>query len=169
MQELGIPHISTGELLRGAVKAGTDLGRQARVVMDRGELVCDELVLGMLRARLQKKDAAGGFILDGYPRNIVQAEALDLLLDKLEQPVDEAIQIEIPHQYIIDRLAKRAEQEGRSDDTVETVRCRLDIYEEQTAPVADFYAERGKLTQVHGVGSIEEVSKRILSIVKTKY
>ena len=166
MEGLGIPHISTGDLLRAAVAAGTELGQHAKAVMDRGELVCDELMLGMLQERLLEPDAAAGFILDGFPRNNVQAEALDLLLEKLEQPVDEAIQIEIPRQFIIDRLSKRAEQEGRSDDTVGTVRRRLSIYEEQTAPVVDFYAERGKLTQVHGVGSIAEVSERILSIVK---
>ena len=166
MAGLGVPHISTGDMLRAAVKADTELGRQAKAVMDRGELVCDELVLGLLRERLQQGDAAGGFILDGYPRNIVQAKALDQLLDNLEQPIDETIEIEIPQQYIIDRLARRAEQESRTDDTVETVRHRLNIYQQQTTPVIDFYTERGTLTQVDGVGSIEEVSERIVSIFK---
>lgn len=165
MERLGVPHISTGDLLRAAIRAGSELGQQAKAVMDRGELVCDELVLDMLRDRLHETDAAKGFILDGYPRNIVQAEALDLLLEKLERPVTEAIQIEIPHEFIIGRLARRAKQESRSDDTVETVRHRLNIYEKQTAPVVDFYANCGKLTQVYGVGSIEEVAERILSII----
>jgi adenylate kinase len=165
MERLGIPHISTGDLLRAAIRAGTKLGQQAKTVMDRGEFVSDDLVLGMLSDRLQQPDAANGFILDGYPRNIAQAESLDLLLGKLGRPVDEAIQIEIPQEVIIGRLARRAKQESRSDDTVETVRHRLNIYEQQTAPVVDFYVAGGKLTQVHGVGSVEEVSERILSVI----
>ena len=163
-EKLSIPHVSTGDLLRSQVKAGTELGIQAKKVMDRGELVSDEIVLGMLRERLLKDDAANGFILDGYPRNLAQAQALDELLSELGQPVDEAIQIDIEAEVIVARIAKRAELEGRTDDSAQTVRTRLDVYEQQTAPVVDYYAREGKLSQVYGVGTVEEISARILGL-----
>ena len=166
-EKLDVPHISTGDLLRAAVKAGTELGLKAKAIMDAGELVSDDLVLGMLRERLTQPDAAGGFILDGYPRNLAQAEALDKLLAELKLPVEEAIQIEIDPELIVQRLAKRAVEEGRSDDSEETVRRRLDIYAEQTAPVVDYYAEQEKLAQVLGVGTIDEVNERIVAVLET--
>ncbi len=162
-EKLNVPHVSTGDLLRAAVEAGTPLGRRAQAVMDAGELVSDEIVLGMLRERLTQPDAAGGFILDGYPRNVAQAEALDRLLAELGQPLDEVIQIDVDSERIVERLARRAQEEGRSDDDEETVRRRLAVYQEQTAPVIDYYAAREQLTEVYGVGSIEEVSRRIFS------
>jgi adenylate kinase len=162
---LGIPHISTGELLRAAVRDGTDVGKQAKAIMDRGELVPDDVILAMLRERLEADDCRAGFILDGYPRNLAQAEALEDLLDDLGQPVDEAVQIDIEADVIIDRIARRASTEGRSDDSEETVRNRLAVYEEQTAPVIGFYAEREKLSQVYGVGSVEEIFERIMGLV----
>jgi adenylate kinase len=166
VKELGLPHISTGDLLRAAVAAGTELGKQAKTVMDRGELVSDDIVLGLLEERLAEDDAAGGFILDGFPRNIAQAEALDALLERLGQPVDEALQIDIDEDQVVTRIAKRAALEGRSDDTEETVRNRLDVYAEQTAPVVDYYAQRGVLSRVLGDGSIEEVFERIRAVLQ---
>jgi adenylate kinase len=166
VKELGLPHISTGDLLRAAVAAGTELGKQAKAVMDRGELVSDDIVLGLLEERLAEDDAAGGFILDGFPRNIAQAEALDALLERLGQPVDEALQIDIDEDQVVTRIAKRAALEGRSDDTEETVRNRLDVYAEQTAPVVDYYAQRGVLSRVLGDGSIEEVFERIRAVLQ---
>ena len=168
VEELNLPHISTGELLRSAVKAGTDLGLQAKVVMDRGELVSDEIMLGLIEERLSRADVAQGFILDGYPRNIVQAEALDKLLERLEQPVDEALQIDVDVEMVIARIAKRAAQEDRSDDTEETVRKRMDVYAAQTAPVVDYYANKGVLSRVLGEGSIEEVFQRIKGILQLR-
>ena len=168
VEELNLPHISTGELLRSAVKAGTDLGLQAKVVMDRGELVSDEIMLGLIEERLSRADVAQGFILDGYPRNIVQAEALDRLLERLEQPVDEALQIDVDVEMVIARIAKRAAQEDRSDDTEETVRKRMDVYAAQTAPVVDYYANKGVLSRVLGEGSIEEVFQRIKGILQLR-
>ena len=162
---LGIPHVSTGELLRAAVRDGTPLGQQARAIMERGELVPDDVMLGMLRERLGQDDCRGGFILDGYPRNLSQAEALDRLLAELRQPIDEAVQIEVDHDCIIKRLSRRAEEEGRADDTAETVARRLDVYEEQTAPVVRYYADQDKLSQVYGVGTLEEVFERILGVL----
>jgi len=166
VKEMGLPHISTGDLLRAAVASGSDLGRQAKAVMDRGELVSDDIVLGLLEERLGQDDAARGFILDGYPRNIAQAEALDALLERLGQPVDEALQIDIDEEQVVKRIAKRAALEGRSDDTEETVRNRLKVYAEQTAPVVDFYARKGVLSRVLGDGSIEEVFQRIRGVLQ---
>ena len=166
VKALDLPHISTGDLLRAAVAAGTELGRQAKAVMDRGELVSDDIVLGLLEERLAQDDAANGFILDGYPRNVAQAEALDTLLERLGQPLDEALQIDVDEEQVVERIAKRAALEGRSDDTEETVRNRLKVYAEQTAPVVDFYARKGVLSRVLGDGSIEEVFERIRGVLQ---
>lgn len=166
--EFGLPHISTGDLLRSAVKAGTDLGKQAKAVMDRGELVSDAIVLGLIEERLAREDAQAGFILDGYPRNIAQAKTLDELLERLDQPVDEALQIDVDEDLVVKRIAKRAAEEGRSDDTEEVVRNRMKVYAEQTAPVIDYYARKGVLSRVLGEGSIEEVFQRILGVLQQR-
>jgi adenylate kinase len=168
VKELELPHISTGELLRSAVKAGTELGLKARVVMDRGELVSDEIMLSLLEERLSQPDIEGGFILDGYPRNIVQAGALDDLLNRLGQPVDEALQIDVDVEMMVNRIAKRAAEEGRSDDTEEIVRNRMKVYSGQTAPVVDYYAQRGVLSRVLGEGTIEEVFHRIKGVLQMR-
>ncbi|NCT66856.1 MAG: adenylate kinase [Rhodanobacteraceae bacterium] len=160
--ELGIPHISTGDLLRAAVRAGTPLGLKAKAVMEAGQLVSDEIVLGMLEERLAQADAAAGFILDGYPRNLAQCAALETLLARLGQPIDVAIKLEVPSELIVERIAGRAAEQGRKDDTPETVRERLRVYAEQTEPVAGHFAQLGKLRVVDGVGELAEVSQRIL-------
>ncbi len=165
---LEIPHISTGVLLREAVSNKTALGMQAKETMDRGDLVPDDVMLSLIEERLGHDDVAGGFILDGYPRNLSQARALSDLLDRLEQPVEEAVLIEVDQEAIVTRIAKRAAEEGRSDDTEEVVRNRMRVYEEQTAPVAGFYAERGLLTRVLGQGSIDEVLQRIKGVLKLR-
>ncbi|HMM67221.1 MAG TPA: adenylate kinase [Dokdonella sp.] len=162
-QKLGIPHVSTGDLLRAAVKAGTPLGLKAKVVMDAGQLVSDEIVLGMLEERVSQPDAKGGFILDGYPRNLAQCAALEALLDRLGQPLDVAVKLDVPNELIVERIAGRAAAEGRLDDTPETVRERLRVYAEQTAPVADHFAAIGKLVTVDGVGELDEVYDRIIA------
>ena len=162
-ERLGVPHISTGDLLRAEVAAGSPLGLQAKEVMARGDLVSDEILLGMLEERLARDDVGGGFILDGYPRNLAQAAALDGLLERLGQPFDAAVQLEVDNELLIGRLAGRAEQEGRADDNPESVRKRLQIYDEQTAPVIDFYRRHDQLTVVDGVGGLDEVFDRILA------
>lgn len=164
-KKLGVPHISTGVLFRSAVAAETPLGLKVKSIMDSGDLVPDDLTLGLLEERMQQPDAEKGFILDGYPRNLAQAEALEVLLEKMQRPLQEAIQIDVDTDAVVARIALRAQQEGRSDDTEEVVRNRMRVYAEQTAPVADFYAERGLLTQVLGTGSIEEVLQLILSVL----
>jgi adenylate kinase len=168
VEELGLPHISTGDLLRAAVAAGSELGQKARAVMDRGELVSDEIMLGLIEERLARDDARRGFILDGYPRNIAQAEALDTLLERIGQPVDEALQIDVDPEMVVQRIAKRAAEEGRSDDTEEVVRNRLKVYAEQTAPVVDYYGRTGILSRVLGEGSIEEVFQRIRGVLQIR-
>lgn len=159
--ELGVPHISTGDMLRAAVAAQTPLGLVAKAVMDAGQLVSDDILLGMLEERLKQDDARAGFILDGYPRNLAQADALDHLLGLIGQPLDAVIKLEVPNQAIIGRCELRFAAEGRADDNPDTVRKRLAIYAEQTAPVADFYARRGKLQVVDGVGELAAVTARI--------
>ncbi len=166
--ELGIAHISTGDLLRAAVKAGTPLGLRAKAVMDAGQLVSDEIVLAMLEERLAAPDTKGGFILDGYPRNLAQADALDQLLKRIGQPLDAVLKLNVPDADIIKRTEIRFKAEGRADDNPDTVRRRLEVYAEQTAPVADYYAQRGLLTEVNGVGTIEEIFARLLAALNAR-
>jgi len=165
VERLGVPHISTGALLRNAAKRGTELGLKAKALTDKGELVPDELISDMIEERLSRADVSNGFILDGYPRNLAQAKSLDALLERMGQPVDEAILIDLDAERIIKRIAKRAKEEGRADDTEETVRNRLQVYAQQTAPVADYYAERGLLTKVLGEGGVDEIFQRLVSIL----
>ena len=160
-EQLGIAHISTGMLLREAVDQQTELGKKAQSFMDAGDLVPDDLMLGLIEERLGQPDVAPGFILDGYPRNLAQAEALDEVLARIGQPVDIAVSVTVNESEIVDRLSKRAIEEGRSDDTEEVIRNRLRVYGDQTAPVAGHYAERGQLREVDGMGSVEEVNKRM--------
>jgi adenylate kinase len=161
--ELKVPHISTGDLLRAAVKAGTPLGVKAKAVMEAGKLVSDDIVLGMLEERITQPDAKGGFILDGYPRNLAQCEALEALLARIGQPLDVAVKLKVPSELIVERIAGRAAAEGRKDDTPETVRERLRVYAEQTAPVAEHFASIGHLRVVDGVGEVDVVFKRIVA------
>lgn len=165
-EEFNIPHISTGDLLRAAVAAGTELGKAAKVVMDKGQLVSDDIVLGMLKERLEEDDAKSGFILDGFPRNLVQADMLDNLLHEINMPAEHAILIEVDPEEVVARIAKRAELEGRSDDTEEVVRDRIKVYENQTAPVVNHYKEHGILSEVLGQGGIEQVQQRILAVLR---
>ena len=162
-EHLQVPHISTGDLLRAEVAAGSKLGLEAKEVMARGELVSDAILLGMLEDRFSRADTANGFILDGYPRNLAQADALDKLLARIGRPMDFAVQLEVPTELLVERIAGRAKAEGRADDKPESVRKRLQVYADQTAPVIGFYANRGTLTRVDGVGTMDEITARILA------
>ena len=164
-EHLQVPHVSTGDLLRAEVAAGSKLGLEAKEVMARGELVSDAILLGMLEDRFSRPDTRGGFILDGYPRNLAQADALDGLLQRIGQPMDYAVQLEVAQDLLVERIAGRAKQEGRADDAPEAVRKRLQVYDEQTAPVIEFYRQHGQLTVVDGVGSLDEVFTRILEAI----
>ena len=164
-EHLQVPHISTGDLLRAEVAAGSPLGLQAKEVMARGELVSDDILLGMLKDRFSRDDTRAGFILDGYPRNLAQAAALDGLLADLGQKFDAAVQLTVDNELIIDRLAGRAKAEGRADDNPESVRKRLEVYDQQTAPVIEFYRQHGQLTIVDGVGGLDDVFNRIIEAI----
>ncbi len=159
--ELQIPHISTGDLLRAAVAAGSPLGLKAKAVMDAGQLVSDETVLDILEERLRSTDVCNGFILDGYPRNLQQCAALEGLLERIRQPLDIAVKLKVPTDLLIYRIAGRADAECRKDDKPETVRERLRVYQEQTAPVAKHFDEIGKLVVIDGVGELDDIFRRI--------
>ena len=163
--ELNVPHISTGDLLRAAVKAGTPLGLRAKAVMEAGKLVSDEIVLGMLEERLAQNDARNGFILDGYPRNLAQCAALEELLARIRQPLDIAIELNVPDEVILKRCEIRFQAEHRADDDPAVVRKRLQVYREQTHPVATHFGDLGKMVTVDGVGQVDEVFKRIVAVL----
>lgn len=184
-----IPHIATGDILREHVKNETDLGQKAKEYMDEGDLVPDDLIIEMVRDRLGQDDAQSGFILDGFPRTVAQAEALEEILDDLDQPLDLVLRLDIPEEEVIRRITGRRvceecgatyhvdvdppEEEGvcdecggnvtqRDDDTEEVVRNRLENYHEQTEPLVEFYDERDLLEDVDGTGSPDEVTDRVL-------
>ncbi|RIL06231.1 MAG: adenylate kinase [Proteobacteria bacterium] len=160
-KSLGIPQISTGDMLRAAVQAGTPIGRQAQAFMDRGELVPDAVVIGVAEERLSQPDARRGFILDGFPRTAAQASALDAMLEKLGVSLERCIAIHVDADQLVQRLLKRAAIEGRTDDNEETIRNRMRVYREQTQPLVDHYRARGVLRELDGVGTVDEVAARI--------
>jgi adenylate kinase len=157
----GVPHVSTGDMLRAAVKAGTPVGLKAKAVMDAGNLVSNDIVIGIAEERLSEDDAKRGFLLDGFPRTIAQAEALEVLLGKLDVALDCCLALTVDNEAVVRRLIKRGEIEGRNDDNEETIRDRMRVYDEETAPLLAFYADRDQLIQVDGMGTIEEVEERI--------
>ncbi len=159
-------HISTGDLFRHELGNNTPLGQEARKYMDRGELVPDEITVGMLRNKLEAHPDVKGYILDGFPRTIPQAQALDELLKSKGQEVSGLIALDVPDEEIVQRLLLRGRNSGRADDRNEDViRNRIATYREQTVPVYDYYAEKGKSHTVNGVGSIEEIFERLCKVV----
>ncbi|MEK6224034.1 MAG: adenylate kinase [Thermodesulfobacteriales bacterium] len=158
-------HISTGDMLRSAVKNGTELGTLAKSFMDKGELVPDDVIIGIIKDRIKEEDARKGFMLDGFPRTIAQAEALNEMLKAENESIDAVVSIEVPDEEIIDRIKIRAEVEGREDDTVDTVKNRLDVYHNQTKPLKSFYQSEGILSEVEGMGTIDEVFERIEAVL----
>ncbi|WP_062383882.1 adenylate kinase [Demequina iriomotensis] len=164
-ERFGVPAISTGDIFRANVKGGTELGRKAQEYMNAGQLVPDEVTNAMVRARLAEDDAAQGFLLDGYPRNPEQAVELDSMLADLGVVLDVAIEITADFDVVTERLLKRAEIEGRADDTEPVIRKRLEVYSTSTAPLTAFYAGKGLLVQVDGLGEIDEVTDRLVAAV----
>lgn len=158
---LGIPHISTGDMLRAAVKAGTPVGLKAKAVMDAGDLVSDEIVIGIAGERLAEDDAKNGFLLDGFPRTLSQADALEALLSGMGVELDCCLALTVDNEAVVQRLLKRGEIEGRTDDNEETIRDRMRVYDNETAPLLEFYRSRGRLVEVAGMGTIEEVGARV--------
>jgi adenylate kinase len=160
-ERLKVPAISTGDMLRAAVREGTPLGLQAKAVMEAGELVSDDLMIGLIRERISQPDARWGFLLDGFPRTVEQAVALDGLLKGNEKRLSTVVNLSVPEAALIDRLAGRSGQENRSDDRRETVLERLRVYRQKTEPLIEFYRRRGLLTDVDGVGEVAEIADRI--------
>ena len=152
----GIKHLSTGDLLRSEVAAGTALGLEAEAVMNRGELVSDALVLAIVESQMKALNG-GGWLLDGFPRTVPQAEALDKLLSELQQPIDAVVLLELDDAVLIERLLAR----GRADDTEAVIRNRLEVYREKTAPLIEFYAAKGLLTSIDAKGSMEAIAERL--------
>ena len=159
----GIPHISTGDMLREMKELPTDLGRELKEVMDRGDLVNDELMIRLIEDRLSRGDTLAGFILDGFPRTMAQAEALDALLRDLGRSLDVVFDLQVAdHQVLIERMVRRAAEEGRSDDTPEAMKRRLELYDTQTAPLIDYYrARQANVVGLHADRTIEEVFEEI--------
>ncbi|HUU45267.1 MAG TPA: adenylate kinase, partial [Acidobacteriota bacterium] len=156
-ETFGAEHLSTGDILRAEVRAGTSLGQAAQAYMDRGELVPDQLILDMIRGRLSVLGNGGGYILDGFPRTEPQAEGLDRLLAELGQSLDRVVLVDVSDEEITRRLAGRAQAEGRADDTDEVIRRRLEVYRAQTAPLIDHYRRRSLLAELNGEQSIDDV------------
>ncbi|MCK5927496.1 MAG: adenylate kinase [Nocardioides sp.] len=162
-EKYGIPAISTGDIFRANVGEGTPLGLEAKRYMDAGEYVPDSVTNNMVRDRLAQPDAEPGFLLDGYPRTLAQVEELDGMLAASGASLDAVVVLTVDSEELVQRLLKRAETSGRSDDTEEVIRHRQDVYTEQTAPLIDVYCDRGLLLEVDGLGEVAEVSERILT------
>lgn len=195
VEKYKIPQMSTGDLLRAEVAAGTELGKKAKAAMDSGQLVTDDVVLGMIQSRLSKPDARGGFILDGFPRNIPQAQSLDAMLARLAQPLQLALLVDVDNEVLLKRLTGRrtcgscgaiyniyfsapkasgkcdkcgGALQHRSDDNEDTVGKRLKVYQAQTAPLVSYYKAQGKLRTVKGVGGINDIFKNVTDIIETQ-
>jgi adenylate kinase len=192
IERYGIPQISTGDMLRAALKEGTPLGLEAKKYMDKGELVPDEVVVGLVKERIQQDDCVKGFMLDGFPRNVPQAETLDKMLGDLGKKIDHVACIEVPNDELVARLTGRRtcrncgagfhvmfdppKKEGvcdkcegelyqRDDDNEATVKSRLKVYEDQTAPLIDYYDKQGRLRSIDGVGNIDEIFEKVKTVL----
>jgi adenylate kinase len=159
--EYGIPHIATGDILRSAIAAGTPLGRDVKPLYDAGRLVPDETMIELIRDRLAGDDTRVGFVLDGFPRTAVQAEALDAMLAEIERPLTVVFEFQLPEEVAVERLLRRAEDEGRVDDTPEAIRTRLQLYRELTEPLIEHYRARGNLVGVHADRPVGDVFAEI--------
>jgi len=171
VERLGIPQLSTGDMLRAAVAAGTPIGQQAKAIMDRGELVSDDIVVGIIADRIDEADAKPGFILDGFPRTVAQAQAFDRMLADKGLGLDAVIEFKVDENALVERIVKRAkEMEARGepvrkDDNPEVFKTRLDAYKAQTAPLSSYYASKGCLRTVDGMKPIDEVTETVKGIL----
>ena len=167
--ERGLVQLSTGDMLRDALARGTELGKQAKAIMDAGKLVADDIILAMIRERLTASTGGNGVILDGFPRTIAQAEGLDKMLEEMGLHIDHVIEIGVDENVLADRIMTRAKEsdETRDDDSVEVLQKRLKVYHESTAPIIPYYQNRGKLSVVDGMQSIDAVASAIDAILKT--
>jgi adenylate kinase len=159
--EHGIPHVATGDMLRAAMAAGTELGRAVKPIYDAGGLVPDDLMIALIRERLGEEDAREGFVLDGFPRTMPQAEALEEMLREIGRELDVALEFQVPDQVGRERMLKRAAEEGRTDDTPEAIHERLRLYHEETEPLIEYYRTRGNLVGIHAERPVNEVFSEI--------
>ena len=166
-ERFGIPAISTGDIFRSNIKDGTDLGRRVQQILDSGGYVPDEMTNAIVRDRLAWVDAAPGFLLDGYPRTPGQVAFLDQVLAEHGHALDGVVELTVDEEAVVERLLKRAEIEGRADDNEETIRNRQAIYRKETAPLIAIYEEHGVLLKVDGMGSVDEVTERVIKAVET--
>jgi adenylate kinase len=166
--KLGMVQLSTGDMLRAAIAAGSDLGMRAKEIMDRGELVSDDIIVGMIDSRMDQDDCANGVILDGFPRTVAQAQALDEMLAGKGLALDHVIEIKVDEDALFARIENRAAETGgaRSDDNAETLRKRLAVYHENTAPLLPYYKDKGVLRSVDGMASIEQVAAQIDNLLE---
>jgi adenylate kinase len=160
-ERLKVPAISTGDILRAAVRDRTPLGQRAKAVMERGELVSDPLIVALIRERIAERDARGGFILDGFPRTLEQGRAFETMLAEAREGLSAAVNFLVPEAVLVERMLGRARAENRADDRPETIRERLRVYREKTEPLIGFYGERGLLADVNGEGAVEAVAARV--------
>lgn len=171
VKEYGIPQLSTGDMLRAAVAAQTPVGKQAKAIMDAGNLVSDDIVAAIVEERIEEDDCAPGFLLDGFPRTVAQAEMLDAMLEKKGRALDAVIELRVDEDALLDRLRNRIAEtrargeEPRKDDNEETFKHRLKVYQEQTAPLIPYYEKQGKLAVLDGMGSVEAVSAEIDAVL----
>jgi adenylate kinase len=159
--EYGIPHVATGDMLRAAMAAGTELGRQVKPIYDSGRLVPDDLMIALIRERLGEEDAREGFVLDGFPRTMAQAEALEEMLREIGRDLDVVFEFQVPDEVGRERMLKRAAEEGRTDDTPEAIDERLRLFHEETKPLIEYYRTRGNLVGIHGDRPVKEVFSEI--------
>ncbi len=170
IEKYGLIHISTGDLLREQVAAQSDLGMQAKEIMDKGELVSDDIVIGMIRAKLEQHQDGPGFIFDGFPRTVEQARELRKALADYDERVTVMVSMEVPREELIKRLLKRGKDTGRTDDNLETINNRIDVYNNQTIPVTYYYDKMHKHASVDGMGSVNKIFDRIVAVLgKAKY
>jgi len=165
IRKYGLYHLSTGDMLRAEMAEETELGLEAKSLVTRGELVPDEVVIGMIAKRIEAAGDINGFIFDGFPRTVKQAETLDNLLSTRNMEITMMINLDVETKELIDRLLKRAEAEGRADDNFETIQNRIQVYESQTSPVIEYYAKQDKARPVDGLGSVDDIFNRIVNVI----